>query len=111
MHKKPNRSSLVDTILHHTPLKTIYPFNIILPSTVLVLFNAFVRTVGYVSPVPFVLIKVPQQYRSRSSKCEISRYLRNFLHYNITSSPLNPRIFCLVLYSQRPKIHLLSTSV
>jgi len=67
MHKNSNRSSLVDIILHHTPLKTIYPFSIILPSTVLVLFNSFVLTVGYVSPAPFVLIKVPQQYRSRSS--------------------------------------------
>jgi len=92
MHKKPNRSSPVDNILHHTPLKTIYPSNIIFPSTVLVLFISFVRTVGYVSPAPFVLIIVLQQYQSKSSKYELSRYLYNFLHYTLTSGPLNPHI-------------------
>ena len=70
---KPNRSSLVDTDLHQTPLKTIYPFNIILQSTLLVLFNSFVRTVAYVSCAPSVLIKVSQQYQTRSSNYEISR--------------------------------------
>jgi len=111
MHKKPNSSSQVDTILHHTPLKNIYPFNNILPSTVLVLFISFVRTIGYVSSAPLVLIKVPQQYQSRSSNCEISHYVHNFLHYTLNSDPLNPHIFSLVLYSERTEIHFLSTSV